>query len=244
MKIRFSSLTFLGAAFFMLALIGLVWVGLFRDSIAYAVPAGAQHIHGVAHSSPDAVAEDPSTDNYVSVAFMTRGYCYAGSQEDAKALGGFGPSANAAQRVQTPYSGKGLFLLAQPGVVMPFAGRPGMRVTLINNSRELLAFSASDSRLAVVQEAQDTDGKWKPLEYLPSSDCGNSYHRVFLGPGMFWAFAAPRYKGTVPTKLRFAVVLADGSQLYSNAFDGSVNPEQFTVKQGHRATDLMDPASE
>jgi hypothetical protein len=123
---------------------------------------------------------------------------------------------------------------------MPFAGGPGMRVTLVNQTRDLLAFPASDSRLAIVQEAQDSAGTWKPIEYLPSSWCGNSHHRVFLAPNHFWTFPAPRYQGTILTKLRFAMVLADGSQLHSNVFDGSVNPEQFTVKQGHAATNVMD----
>ena len=242
MKIRISRPSFPGAAVVIFALMGIVWAAIFRDSIANAVPAGAQHIHAVAHASPEVVPDDPSANNFVSVPFMTRGYCYAGSQmKDTKAEGGFGQSDNAPQEVQAHSNPHALFLLAQPSVVMPFAGRPGMRVTLINNTQDLLTFAASDSRLAIVQEAQDTDGNWKPVEYLPSSGCGNSYHRVFLAPNHFWAFAAPRYKGTIPTKLRFAMALADGSQLHSNAFYGSVNPDQFTVKQGHSTTDLMGP---
>ncbi len=245
MRIQVTKHSLLGASVVLFALVGIVWAAVLRDPIANAVPAGAQHISPAAHDPPDDASNDPSANNFVSLPFMTRGYCNAGSQlKDTEAPGGFWQSGNAPQTVKTRSNAHALFLLAQPGVVIPFAGRPGMRVSLVNNTQDLLAFSASDSRLPITQEAQDIDGNWKPVEYLRSSDCGNSYHRVFLGPDQFWAFSAPRYKGTIPTKLRFAIVLEDGSELHSNAFDGSVNPDQFTVKQGHNATDLMDPYNE
>ena len=87
------------------------------------------------------------------------------------------------------------------------------RVTLVNDTLDLLVFEDRDSRLAITQESQAKDGNWRPFEYLPSSWYGNNYHRVFLFPGQFGEFSAPRYQATIPTKLRFAMVLADGSQL-------------------------------
>jgi hypothetical protein len=41
------------------------------------------------------------------------------------------------------------------------------------------------------------------------------------------------------TKLRF--VLMGEKLVYSNEFEGSVNPEQFAIKQGHTPTNIMDP---
>jgi hypothetical protein len=211
-------------------------------SIDDAVRAGAEHTRDVTPAPPDESRAVGSAKNLVSVPFMARGYCRAGSWlTDTEALGGFAKSDNAAKRVQTRSQGSGLFLIAQPGVVTLLPRGQGMRLALVNRTDELLAFDASDSRLAIVQEAQATDGKWKPIEYLPASDCGNSYHRVFLPPDHFWAFSAPRYKGTLATKLRFAMTMADGSQLYSNVFQGSVNPEQFTEKQGYDGKNIMDP---
>lgn len=245
MKILVTRRTVITAAVVLSTIVAIGWAAVLRNSIAYAVPAGAQHLNTLVPSPPDDVPEDPSTNNAVSVPFMTRGYCYAGSPlKDTKAPGGFGQSANAPKKVQAVSTSNALSLLAQPGVAMTYKGDKGMRVILINNTQDLLAFSASDSRLAVTQEAQDPDGNWRPVEYLPSSGCGNSYHRVFLRPQQYWAFSAPRYKGTMSTKLRFAMPLADFSQLYSNVFIGSVNPEQFTLKEGHSATNLMDPYSE
>ena len=233
MRIRSTRRSLVGAIVVLFAIVFIVWSAVIRNSIANAVPAGARHIHAVAHVPPDDSPDDPSANNLSSTPFMTRGYCYAGSQlKDTEAAGGFSESSNAAQKVRARSNTNALLLLAQPGVSMSFAGGPGMRVTLVNNTQDLLAFDASDSRLAIVQEAQDTDGNWKPVEYLEASDCGNSYHRVFLASNHFWAFAAPRYTGIIPTKLRFAMALADGSRLHSNTFDGSVNPNQFTVKRG------------
>jgi hypothetical protein len=91
----------------------------------------------------------------------------------------------------------------------------------------------------------DLDGKWKPVEYLPSSWCGNSYHSVFLGPNEFWEFAAAKLNGTIKTKLRFRLQMSSDKQkaghIYSNEFDGSINPKQFTVQKDYTPAGLMDP---
>jgi hypothetical protein len=210
-------------------------------SIRNAEPAGERHVTDAAAAAPDDRTEDAAAGNFTQVKFMMRGYCYAASQaEDSKAMGGYGKCSNFARRVRADSKGKGLFLLAQPGVSVRSANPPGMRVVLVNQTEDMLAFSASDSRLEIVQEARDPNGDWRAIEYLPSSWCGNSFHRVFLLPNYFWEFAAPRYQGPFSTQLRFRMKLADGSLLHSNVFEGSVHPEQFTTEQGHRPTEIMD----
>jgi hypothetical protein len=32
--------------------------------------------------------------------------------------------------------------------------------------------------------------------------------------------------------------------IYSNEFEGSINGKQFTIKQGHTPTDIMDPSND
>ena len=178
----------------------------------------------------------------VNVSSMVRGYCFAGSRVDKQALGGFGQSDNAPQMVTDRSVGRDgqLALIAFPEKAVPFANKHrGMRLLLINRTKREAEFPASDSRISILQEAQDSKGRWKPIEYLPSSWCGNSYHRVFLPAGHYWEFAAPVYSGTMKTKLRF--VLLGKHPLYSNEFEGSVNRGQFTQKQAHTPTDIMDP---
>ena len=70
-----------------------------------------------------------------------------------------------------------------------------------------------------------------------------------VGPNEFWTFSAPRYQGEFQTKLRFALVRGDRDKpdekpIYSNEFEGSINKEQFTQKQGHTPSDIMDPYDE
>jgi hypothetical protein len=180
---------------------------------------------------------------------MMRGYFCAGSRiVDKQALGGFGTSENFPKAIEARIAAgrAGVSLIAKPGEPAIFWGKyKGLKVLLVNTTNGQVGFAASDSRLSIVQEALDKSGKWKPIEYLPSSWCGNSYHTVFLGPNEYWEFAAPRYTGKIKTKLRFRLDWqSPGTEkvtIYSNVFQGSVNPHQFTMQQGHSPTSIMDP---
>lgn len=185
----------------------------------------------------------------LNVDFMMRGYVYAGSKvEDKGALGGFGTSQNFPKAIDPDMSVRQgeISLIAKVDDEAVFDGKyKGLKLLLVNATNEQVAFPASDSRLYIVQEALDRDGKWKPVEYLPSSWCGNSYHNVFLGAQEYWEFAAARYTGKFKTRLRFRL---DGQKsktekmaIYSNEFGGSVNAKQFTIQQGHTPTSIMDP---
>lgn len=182
----------------------------------------------------------------VDVKFMVRGYCLAGSRVDQQALGGFGKADNSPKKIESSELGKAdaISLVAVPDEAAPFAKTyQGFRLLLLNRTKTEAPFAASDSRLSIVQEAQDANGKWLPVEYLPSSWCGNSYHKVFLPAGHYWEFTAPKYTGAVKTKLRF-VLQGGKAPVYSNEFEGSINLQQFTVKQGHTPTNIMDSYNE
>jgi len=174
-------------------------------------------------------------------AFMARGYFYAGSNYAGPNEGGFAPSDNLPKNIESSMKDvkDQVYLVTFPDKVVNFGGGyRGMRVLLINGTSKQQAFSASDSMLPIIQEAKDENGAWKPIEYLPSSTDGNSYHTVYLDPKQYWQFSAPKYEGKVRTTLRFTM---NGGQIVSNEFQGSINPEQFTLKQGHRPSDVMDP---
>lgn len=191
--------------------------------------------------------QDPKpADNFIEVRMMLRGYCHAGSAVvDKDAPGGFAKSDNLPKplpRELKVVDGK-LQLIAEPETVTAFGKGKGMTLRLVNATKVQAAFRASDSRLPIGQEAKDAKGEWKPIEYLPSSWCGNSYHKVFLGPGEQWEFATPRYKGPVKTTLRFVLEEGreGGKRIVSNEFEGSVHPEQFSDKEGHAPGGIMDP---
>lgn len=184
----------------------------------------------------------------LNVDFMLRGYIYAGTRiEDKKAFGGFGTSDNLPKSADGSmnFPAGQVSLIALPDEETLFYNEfKGMKLILANTTDGQKAFSASDSRLYIVQEALDKDGKWKPVEYLPSSWCGNSYHTVFLGPNEFWEFAAAKFQGKQKTKLRFRLQLSKGEKqtfIYSNEFEGSINPKQFTEQKPYTPAGIMDP---
>lgn len=161
---------------------------------------------------------------------MTATYVAGTSVPDEKAIGGFGASGNTPKKLgaENTYPKNALSLVAAPEQGALYSPEhEGFKLFLVNTTGEERWFSAVDSHLYILQEAQDKDGNWKPVEAEPTSWCGNSYHRVRLGANEFWAFAAPRYSGSFHTKLRFRLGRDETTPVYSNEFDGSVNPGQF-----------------
>ncbi|HZG00073.1 MAG TPA: hypothetical protein VEY71_03680 [Chitinophagales bacterium] len=192
----------------------------------------------------DAAAQ-PRKD--LNVDFMVRGYVYAATAvEDSQALGGFGRSGNPPKQLGTTSSAKkdGIYLFVDTTKHAVFAEKyNGYKLFLVNGSNDVVQLPASDSRLSVVAEAF-INSKWQPVEYLPRSWCGNSYHRVYLKPDQYWEFDIPRYSGKIKTQLRYKLTLDTDKHLYSNVFSGSVNKNQLFQKQGHNATSILDPYDE
>jgi hypothetical protein len=219
-------------------LVFLVVIGFDSHRGGLRMPAGKAHL-APAPVEPSQVAAH--ADNFTETKALTRGHYHVHSQRvDKDALGGFGKSTNEAHLVRQPRQAA-LYLLAEPDVVLPLGKASGMRLQLVNGTDNELSFGASDSLLHIVQQAKDTDGHWREIEYFPQSWCGNSYHTVYLKPDHAWQFAVPRYRGPQPATLRFALQLDDGTTLYSNEFAGSIHPEQFSVKVERRAEGIMDP---
>ena len=175
--------------------------------------------------------------------YMQPGHFRAGSPiVDREALGGFASSDNYPRRLDRPVPADAISLIALPGVPAAFKGPfQGFRVILANTTGQQVPFQAVDSRLSIVREALDTEGNWRPVEYLTSSWCGNSYHRVFLPPDHYWSFAAPVYQGPFHTAMRFVLYADHGvDPIYSNSFPGSIHPEQFSLEPNQDPADIMD----
>jgi hypothetical protein len=181
----------------------------------------------------------------IDVQFMLRGYFYAlSSIEDKDAPGGYGGSDNKAKEIfqnKRLESILGLKLFIDTTSHIVFAEKfKGQKVYLINQSGMDTAFEASDSRLSIVAEAF-YKGSWRSIEYLPSSWCGNSYHKVYLKNNEYWEFNAPRYLGLIKVRLRYRLNTGQGNILYSNEVTAFINKKQFSVKQGHSPNGIMDP---
>jgi hypothetical protein len=132
---------------------------------------------------------------------------------------------------KTPGAAGELSLVAQPDEVVAFENSfRGMRVLLVNRAEERAAFMGQYETLKLlVQEALDKDGQWKLIEREGDfGGCGTGMRGHRLQPGQYWAITAPRYTGSFKTKLRFRLrVCGPLDVVYSEEFEGSVNPEQF-----------------
>lgn len=156
----------------------------------------------------------------------------AGSRiDDRGARGGFGPSDNFPKDLAGQDWGTAgtVTVVAFPDEPVAYFKHRGFALRVINRTSENVPFVACDSSLDIVREAQDASGAWRKIESAPQPTCGNSVHRVFLGPGQYWEFPAREYAGPTKTKVRFRLIPGGGKPViyYSNEFDGQVDAAQF-----------------
>lgn len=180
----------------------------------------------------------------LSVGFMLRGHIYAlSSIADTTALGGFAESDNLPKQINASlnFPQKGLFLMIDTTIIVTINKKfNGYKFYIGNNSDTIVQLQASDSRLYAIAEVY-YENKWQPIEYLPSSSCGNSFHLVFLKPNEYWSFDIPKFKGSVKTKLRYRLMVGDNKFIYSNEIATTFNKSQLKEKQEYNPNGIMDP---
>ncbi len=106
---------------------------------------------------------------------------------------------------------------------------------IINETPEIKKVFRQDEDLYVIQEAQDSQGFWCPIEYWSYAWCGVSYSWAHLEPGEYLAFRVPVYEGNFKTQLRLK--LNNGNTIYhSEPFIGSINYNQFKAPDFYFST--------
>lgn len=177
------------------------------------------------------------------VDFMKKAKILAKSSiEDTTVFGGFGGSDNAPKTIdkQTDFSEKNLFLKVDTTEYTALNDTTrGYKFYIVNNSDELIKLSAADSRLSVIAEVL-YKGEWKPIEYLPTVWCGNSYHHVYLRQNEYWEFVVPKFSGEIATKLRYRLEIGKETFIYSNEIATSINKGQLTKKEDVPSDGFMD----
>lgn len=192
----------------------------------------------------------------LNIDFMNRGYFYAYSKPNKKDIGGFGSSTNFPKKKSKTnnFPTKTLSVVVRNEMTDTFFNNcNGISVFIANTSKDKIDFNAQDSRLYMKVQALNSKGEWKDIEYLPSSWCGNSYHTLTLEPNHFWTFLTPIYEGDFKTKLRIELKYIDPADksenrwekkeitIYSNEYEGSINPGQFWRKNDYYPGSIMDP---
>ncbi len=184
------------------------------------------------------------TKKDLNIKFMLRGHIYAySSVEDTTALGGYGGSDNLPKLMnkENSFPENGLFLKIDTTKITTLNDKfNGYKLYIGNKSDTIVKLDASDSRLYVIAEVFHKN-EWKPIEYLPSSWCGNSYHEIYLKPNEFWEFIVPKFSGKIKTKLRYRLMIGKEKFIYSNEILTHINNAQMTKKEGHKPNGIMDP---
>ena len=198
--------------------------------------------------SADSSIEEDSLNlelDSVDINYQFRGRCYAfNSKKHNVKSNGEAHSSNLAQTIDESFTQDGHYLFLNTD---EYEGTSDNLAThklyLVNKTKSKISYSAQDSRLNIVAQALDENGEWKNISYLPSSWCGNSYHKVTLGKNEFWKFYVPVFKGTFATKLRYVLLERGENLLISNEIDVRINPGLFNAekKQGHNSEGIMDP---
>ena len=189
---------------------------------------------------------------YLNIDFMNRGYFYAYSSpknSEADESGGWATSSNKPNKITNlNFLNNLLTITIDTTRINTFANKfSGYQLFISNATADTIKFNAQDSRLYMKLQAQNENGEWKDIEYLPNSWCGNSYHKIELEPKAFWSFTIPNYHGENQTKIRAELKYIDkltpkkDKIIYSNIISGGINPGQFWNKRQYNPGGLMDP---
>lgn len=99
-------------------------------------------------------------------------------------------------------------------------------VYIVNQTPKNKIFMGKDSYVFAIQEAQDGEGRWRPIEHCCFDFCGNGGWGIIIHPHEFITILFKKYEGKYQTKMR--VRLENRDVIYvSKAFDGIVNTPQF-----------------
>lgn len=229
----------------------------FNNDLIHAIKDGSLYC---INSNGEVIWQDPEAKSEalsnVDIDFMNRGYFYAYSKPNKKDYGGFGGSNNFPKKITKSHKfrQKALSVVVHPELKDTIlGGYHAITVYVANTTGRTINFNAQNSRLYMKVQALSAKGEWRDIEYLPSSWCGNSYHTLALESKSFWIFQSPIYEGAFKTKLRIELTYIDPADksaensekkeitIYSNEYEGSINPGQFWNKTSYQPSGLMDP---
>jgi hypothetical protein len=98
---------------------------------------------------------------------------------------------------------------------------------IYNNETKKSYLHKSFNGIQLIQEAKDSDGKWKPIEYLNNLNSSFiSYDYYELKAKNYLATSIIRYHGNFKTKIRVKIRL-NNHYYYSNEIEGFINQSQF-----------------
>lgn len=119
----------------------------------------------------------------------------------------------------------------------------GIKVFVSNTTKNNVDFNSWNNCLLMTVQAKNRNSEWEDIEYLEQDFCGENFNVTSLEKMNYWSFVTPVYEGEFKTKLRIKLMYIDPLDksedrwnkqeivVFSNEYDGSINPGQFWVKE-------------
>ncbi len=121
----------------------------------------------------------------------------------------------------------------------------GMLFIVSNNSNTKIDLNAVNDDLYFRIQALNKKEEWKYIEYasIYREWCGQDYQTLSMEPNSFWTFKTITYEGGFKTKFRIELIYLDPNgkteapepdkeiSIYSNEYEGYINPGQFWREQ-------------
>jgi hypothetical protein len=120
----------------------------------------------------------------------------------------------------------------------------GSKLYIANNTDTNILFASTCHSLCIMMQALSPDNQWVDIEFPNHYWCCLESGPTVLNPHNYWTIIVPNYEGSIETKLRLKVVhiknisgmytkyeKRNEDTLYSNVFEGSINPGQFYSKK-------------
>lgn len=104
---------------------------------------------------------------------------------------------------------------------------------ILNSDNHDILLQTQDGIPMVIQEALDSNGIWRPIEYWWYAWCGNAYNDNTLKPDTYITFGTIKYTGEHETQLRLKLK-NKYTTIYSSPYKGKINLEQFDLLEKHQ----------
>lgn len=115
-------------------------------------------------------------------------------------------------------------------------------VYVLNTSTRTKLLAGKDTWVFAIQEAQDRQGQWRPIESRGFDFCGNGHWLLKLQPRQLALFFVQQYTGPFATRLR--VRLQNGESRYVSApYPGHIQEQQFLAPAEQVAQLRDNPAA-
>jgi hypothetical protein len=186
--------------------------------------------------------------NYLNIDFMNRGYFYANSKSQEGEIINYKNLRKNPEKISKSDNipSNSIMIVVRPEIKDTIFGEyNGITVLVSNTSKNKIDFYTQEGCLSMIVQALNLKNEWKDIESWSPNQHLN-IRTVTLDSNYYWTFKTPVYKGDIKTKLRIKLKYINPNAtsekyshkkeitIYSNEYDGSINPGQLWRMLNHQ----------